>query len=58
MQPNGFVKGLVTGTCVGIAISSMINPLDSSDIKRINRSANKAWTTVGSMIDGVVGTFR
>ena len=58
MQPNGFVKCLVTGTCVGIVISTMVNPPDSGDIKRLNRSANKAWTTVGSMIDGVMGTFK
>ena len=58
MQPNSFVKGLVTGACVGIAVSTMINPPDKKDIQRLNRSANNAWTTVGSMIDGVMGTFR
>ena len=58
MQGNNFVKGLVTGTCVGIAVAAIINPMDKHDLKKLNNNANKAWTTVGSVIDGVVGTFK
>ena len=58
MQTNKYIKGLVTGACVGLAVSSIINPVDKRDMKRMNNKANKAWTTVGSMIDGVVSTFN
>ncbi|MDR1101530.1 MAG: hypothetical protein LBL34_04145 [Clostridiales bacterium] len=58
MQSNGFVKGLVTGVTAGIVISTVINPLDSSDVRRINKGANKAFTTIGSIMDGVINTFK
>ena len=58
MQTNGFVKGLMTGAVVGIALSTAINPPDRGDVKKMSRNANRAWTTVGSMIDGVVGNMH
>jgi len=58
MTTNGFVKGLVTGACVGIAVTAMVNPPNRSDMKKVSRNANRAWTTVGSMIDGVMGNMH
>jgi len=58
MQTNKYIKGLVTGACVGLAVSSILNPMEKRDMKRLNNKANKAWTTVGSMIDGVMNNFN
>jgi len=58
MQTNKYIKGLVTGACVGLAVSTMLNPMNKQDMKRLNNKANKAWTTVGSMIDGMMNTFH
>jgi len=57
-KTNKYIKGLVAGACVGLAVSSIVNPVDKHDMKRMGHKANKAWTTVGSMIDGVVSTFN
>jgi len=58
MATTTFVKGLVTGAAVGIALSTVINPPNKGDMKNYKKNANRAWTTVGSMIDGVMGSMH
>jgi Na+/proline symporter len=58
MPKSGFVKGLVTGAVVGIAMTNIVNPIDSNDVKRWGKGTHKAFSTIGNVVDGIVNAVR
>ncbi|MCL2739972.1 MAG: hypothetical protein FWE47_02085 [Oscillospiraceae bacterium] len=58
MQTNKYIKGLVTGACVGLAVSTMVGPMNKKTMKHMNHKVNKTWANVGNMIDGVMNNFN
>ena len=55
MQNTGsFIKGMATGAVIGAGMSMIVSPIDKRDIKRVERKANKMFSTIGSMVDSVI----
>lgn len=50
----GFIKGFVTGTLIGGAMCLMMDPPDTSKIKKAYKKTNRALKTVGYAIEGLV----
>ena len=47
----GFIKGFVTGTCVGGAMCLMMDPPNTTKIKKAYKKTNRALKTVGYAIE-------
>ena len=51
---NSFATGLVTGAVVGAAASMLVNPMDNSDIKRVQKNTTKFFSKVGHVVDNLM----
>ena len=52
-----FVKGLIAGTVVGIGVSMAVNPPEKGNAKKLEQTAGRAFSTIGTMLDNFV-SFR
>jgi len=53
-----FVKGLIAGTVVGIGVSMAVNPPERENVKKLEQTAGRAFSTIGSMLDSFVSYKR
>ena len=51
---TGFIKGLATGALMGGAICLMMDPPDTTKIKKAYKKTNRALKTVGYAIEELV----
>lgn len=51
---NSFTKGVIAGAVLGAGMSMLVNPVDSQDVKRIQRSTSRFFSNVGNIIDSVL----
>ncbi len=50
----GFAKGFLAGSIVGGAVCMMIEPPDTSKIKKAYKKTNRAMKTVGYALEDIV----
>ena len=55
---NGFMKGMIAGTVMGIGAVMMINPIDQRDKKRMTQTTNRVFTTLGSFADNFMDMHK
>ena len=55
---NGFIKGIIAGTVMGIGATMMVNPVDQRDRKRMANTTNRMFTTIGSFADNFMDMYR
>jgi len=55
---NGFMKGMIAGTVMGIGAAMVINPIDNRDKKRMAQSTNRLFTTLGSFADNFLDSNK
>lgn len=49
-----FAGGLITGAIVGAAMGMIIDPIGDKQHKKMRKTANGMFKTIGSVIDNVV----
>ena len=51
---GAFTKGVMTGAVVGAAMTLAVNPIEKSDMKRIQKRTGHFFSSVGNMLDNVI----
>lgn len=51
---NNFTKGIITGICVGAAVSMIIDPKNERRARAFRKQMNRTVRTIGSVINNMM----
>lgn len=54
MSTKSFIGAMAAGIVVGTVMGMMIDPLNDKQHKKIYRSANNVFKTIGTIVDDVI----
>ena len=58
MKNLGFLSGVIAGAAIGSAITMFIDPINDRQRRKMHRSSNHMFKTMGSVIDAMMMTAR
>ena len=56
MKTTSFSAGLITGAVVGAVAGMMLDPIKDSTSRKLQRSTNGVFKSIGTVIDGIMAS--